>query len=80
MAKPQKTLGDFSRRLRIVFELTFWLVIPYFVLATTFVMRRFDPLYKGVTPLKFGLIAMAVFVSGYPIFVWKRKRCSEPLK
>ena len=71
-------LSELNRLLKIAFKLSFWLVIPYFSLAMGFVVRRVDPLYKGISPFQFGLIATVVFISAYPIFVWKRDTPTYP--
>lgn len=72
--KPSKL----NQCLKMAFNISFWLVIPYFVFAMSFVARKLDPLYKGISPLQFGLIGMLTFVSAYPLFVWKRDTRSYP--
>lgn len=72
-------LSELNRWLKIAFKLSFWLVIPFFSIALDFVVRRVDPLHKGLSPFQFGLIAMGVFISAYPIFVWKRDTPILPL-
>jgi hypothetical protein len=48
------------------------LTLIYFVFLTYFLIRYYDALNQGMSPFLFGLIVAAVFITAYPLFLWKR--------
>ncbi len=48
-------------------------MVVYFVFVPRLAVRLVDPLYQGISPLRFSLIMMACSIIAYPLFIWHRE-------